>query len=88
MKSFADWTQSIAEANNHEPEPKRYYGMDFAAPGTESHQHYGGAWWSDGKKAYVAYCVCCGNLSEVYCDDMKDFDHNNHYCGASPRCCP
>lgn len=37
MKSFADWTQELAESNNHEPEPDRVTGWDYAAEGTDSY---------------------------------------------------
>jgi len=30
MKSFADWTQELAESQNHEPEPKRPVYAEFA----------------------------------------------------------
>lgn len=45
--------------------------------------------YNDGR--YVASCVRCGELTEVYCSPYvfdDEFDPDMHYCGRSPRCCP
>lgn len=42
--------------------------------------------WQAGK-GWIGHCVCCEQLTPIYCNPAE-FDPNNHYCGGSPRCCP
>jgi hypothetical protein len=42
--------------------------------------------WQAGK-GWIGHCVCCEQLTPIYCNPAE-FDPNNHYCGGSSRCCP
>ncbi|MDM5134011.1 hypothetical protein OB953_00090 [Aeromonas salmonicida] len=42
--------------------------------------------WQAGK-GWIGQCICCEQLTPIYCNPAE-FDPNNHYCGGSPRCCP
>ncbi|MFG0873921.1 hypothetical protein ACF8QD_09585 [Aeromonas media] len=43
--------------------------------------------WQAEKGGWVGECVCCEQLTPIYCTPAE-FDPNHHYCGGSPRCCP
>ncbi|PBO08792.1 hypothetical protein [Aeromonas salmonicida] len=42
--------------------------------------------WQAGK-GWIGQCICCEQLTPIYCN-TAEFDPNNHYCGGSSRCCP
>lgn len=79
MKSIADWTQEIAERNNHEPEPKKVTWQSLEADGLVS--------WNPKSEDFEAVCKICGEWKPIYCGP-EDFVDGEHYCGGSPRCCP
>jgi len=88
MKSFADWTQELAESQNHEPDD-----------GAEECEYCDGNGCHTSKTAHTTCRVCegSGELHEVrcsgpYCENrgLPNYEGGLYYCGEGPpkSCCP
>lgn len=98
MKSFADWTQELAESQNHEPEPKRdrpKYGEFADGDGAEECEYCSGTGVTG--QTYSSPCgepcgpcggtgrvweVCCGCGRDKY--GPPNTDDGRYYCNAVP----
>jgi len=89
MKSFADWTQEIAESQNHEPEPAKelasvesVWGAPYNPPAKRG-DFSADEDDQDHIKCSGAYCEKYGAPNYGNGDEADEY-----YCGGSPRCCP
>lgn len=94
-KSFADWTQEIAERNNHEPEPKRRSIEEKIA---DLKGMYGAPYNPPPKRGDFSadedtdqHIACSGDGCTRFGEpnySSNGWDVDQYYCGHSDRCMP
>lgn len=68
--------------------PFHEWSMESVGPSKDAAQEEIDNPWDLDLDHPVYDCIICGESAEVFCDDLRDFDPDMHYCGGSPSCCP